>query len=138
MVASVLKGLGGVEATATTTTTGLEPAFAGALAYLAGPFSGLIMLYAERTNACVRFHAWQAVIGLGGLGVLSVGLLFGAFAGLLLSPTLFKALYLMSAVTAGVWLVVWALCLVKAYQGHLWKLPWVGDIAERRATATAA
>ena len=36
-------------------STGLEPRSAAALAYLAGPFSGIIILLAERTNRFVRF-----------------------------------------------------------------------------------
>jgi uncharacterized membrane protein len=49
-------------------STGLDPHVAAALAYLAGPFSGVLILLAERTSAYVRFHAWQSVIGLGGWG----------------------------------------------------------------------
>ena len=52
-------------------STGLEPNFAAALAYLAGPFSGILILLVERSNDFVRFHAWQAILGLGGLGLLS-------------------------------------------------------------------
>ena len=58
---------------ATPSTTGLEPNFAAALAYLAGPFSGVLILLVERANGFVSFHAWQAILGLGGLGLLSAG-----------------------------------------------------------------
>jgi len=113
-------------------STGLEPQFAGALAYLAGPFSGILVLLAERTNRYVRFHAWQAVVGLGGLGLLTVGLLLSAFLGLFLSPALFKSLYVAAGVAAFVWLLAWGTCLVKAFGGSVWKLPLAGDFAERR------
>jgi hypothetical protein len=53
-------------------STGLEPSIAGALAYLAGPFSGVLLLGVERTSHFVRFHAWQSVMALGSLGVLAV------------------------------------------------------------------
>ena len=115
-------------------STGLQPAFAGALAYLAGPFSGIIVLLAERTNQYVRFHAWQAIIALGGLGVFAVALLLSAFLGLFLSPVLFKTLYVCSAIAAFAWLGIWAVCLVKAYGGSAWKLPLVGNLAERKAS----
>jgi uncharacterized membrane protein len=49
-------------------STGLDAHVAATLAYLAGPFSGVLILLAERTNSYVRFHAWQSVIGLGGSG----------------------------------------------------------------------
>ena len=113
-------------------STGLEPQFAGALAYLAGPFSGVIILLAERTNRFVRFHAWQAVIGLGLLGVLTVGLLLSAFLGLFVSPAFFKSFYVAAAISALIWLLAWGTCLVKAFGGAAWKLPLLGDYAERR------
>src|SRR5262249_2703959 len=50
-------------------STGLAPATASTLAYLAGPFSGVLILLAEHTNGDVRFHAWQSIVGLGGLTV---------------------------------------------------------------------
>ena len=115
-------------------STGLEPQFAAALAYLAGPFSGLIILLAERTNRFVRFHAWQAIIGLGGLGLLAVGFLLSAFLGLFLSPAMFTTLYLLAGVTAVAWLGVWALCLLKAFGGSALKLPLAGRYAERKAS----
>ena len=114
-------------------STGLEPQFAAALAYLAGPFSGLIILLAERTNRFVRFHAWQAIIGLGGLGLLAVLLLIAAFLGLFLSPTVFWGLYIGSGLAAVIWLAAWAICLIKAFGGSVLKLPLAGNLAERRA-----
>ena len=118
---------------AVTSATGLEPQFAAALAYLAGPFSGAVILIAERTNRFVLFHAWQAIIGLGGLGVLAVGLLVLAFMGLFLSPLAFTALYWLAAITTMAWVVVWAVCLVKAFGGSAWRMPLAGRYAERRA-----
>jgi uncharacterized membrane protein len=114
-------------------STGLEPQFAGALAYLAGPFSGIIILLAERTNRFVRFHAWQAIIGLGGLGFLAVALLLSAFLGLFVSPVLFKTMNVAAGLTAVAWLLAWGTCLVKAFGGAVWKLPFAGNLAERRA-----
>ncbi|HEX9369070.1 MAG TPA: protease complex subunit PrcB family protein, partial [Vicinamibacterales bacterium] len=54
---------------ASPSSTGLDPRTASALAYLAGPFSGVLILLAESTNPDVRFHAWQSIVGLGGLGL---------------------------------------------------------------------
>lgn len=117
-------------------STGLEPTFAAALAYLAGPFSGLILLLAERSNRFVRFHAWQAIIGLGGLGLLAVALLVTAFLGLFVSPAVFRAFYIAAGVAAVLWLAAWGTCLVKAFGGAVWKLPLAGAVAERRASRT--
>jgi uncharacterized membrane protein len=110
---------------------------AAALAYLAGPFSGVIVLLAERSNPFVRFHAWQSIVGLGLLGASVVGLLVAAFAALVFfSPTLFTWLYRIAAAAAVVWLVVWAVCLVKAFSGSAWKLPYAGPLAMRKAGKT--
>jgi uncharacterized membrane protein len=119
-------------------STGLEPAFAASLAYLAGPFSGILILLAERSNRFVRFHAWQAIFGLGSLAVLAVGVLIGAFLGLFLSPRVFTTLYLLAGVLAVAWLVAWAFCLVKAFGGSAWRMPLFGGMAERRVTSSRA
>jgi uncharacterized membrane protein len=120
-------GIGGAS------STGLDPNFAAALAYLAGPFSGILILLVERSNNYVRFHAWQAIVGLGGLGVLAVGVLVLSFLTLLLSPFVFTVMYRLSEVIAVVWVVAWAICLVKAYTGHKWRMPVAGGYAQRLA-----
>lgn len=118
---------------ATPSSTGLEPNLAAALAYLAGPFSGVLILLVERTNSVVRFHAWQSVIGLGGLGVLAAGTLVFSFLTLLLSPVAFTFMYRLSEILALVWLVAWVICLIKAFGGARWLMPIVGRYAERLA-----
>jgi uncharacterized membrane protein len=114
-------------------STGLEPNFAAALAYLAGPFSGLLILLVERSNAFVRFHAWQAILGLGGLGLLSAGTLVFSFLTLLLSPLAFTVMYRLSEVLAIVWVLAWVICLIKAFGGSRWHMPVAGRYAERLA-----
>jgi len=119
----------------TPSSTGLSPRTAAGLAYLAGPFSGILVLLAERTNRFVRFHAYQSILALGGLGLLAVVFLISAFAALLISPAAFTFMYWLAFVTAIAWLVVWALCLYQAFKGRGFKLPLVGPFAARRAGA---
>jgi uncharacterized membrane protein len=114
-------------------TTGLDDQTAGTLAYLAGPFSGALLLVVERTNRDVRFHAWQAFLGLGSLGLLAIIWLGLAFAMLIVSPRIFSAMRWAAAVTAAAWVVVWALCLIQAYKGRRWAMPFVGARAARLA-----
>ena len=116
-------------------STGLEPNMAAALAYLAGPFSGLLVLLVERTSPFVRLHAYQALLGLGGLGLLAVGLLLGAFAALLVSPSAFTVLYWLAFACGLLWLVVWAVALVLAFRGRSWHMPLVGAMAARRSAS---
>lgn len=112
-------------------STGLEPRTASALAYLAGPFSGLLILWVETTNRDVRFHAWQSIVGLGGIGL---GVLIAyalAFVMLFVSAA---AVTLMFGVASVLWIVLiiaWALCLWKALSGGRWHLPLAGSFADR-------
>lgn len=114
-------------------STGLRPEAAGALAYVAGPFSGALLLALERSSRFVRFHAWQALIGLGVLGFAALLFLIVAFAMLLVSVTAFWALIWVAAITAGLWIVVWIVSIFQAYQGRLWRWPLVGNLAVKRA-----
>ena len=119
-------------------STGLDPKTASALAYLAGPFSGALMLLAESTSDVVRFHAWQSIVGLGGLGLAVVASYILAFAAIFVSAT---AVSLMVGVATVIWIVlaiVWGICLWKALSGERWKLPLAGDFAERLATSPGA
>ena len=115
--------------------TGLTPRVAATLAYLAGPFSGALLLAAEPASPFVRFHAWQAVVGLGLLGAAAFFFLSFAFVLLLVSPTAFWVFLWLAAATGAAWIVVWAFCLVNAYRGHSRKLPLAGEYAEKHASA---
>jgi uncharacterized membrane protein len=117
-----------------TSSTGLTPEVAAATAYLAGPFSGALILATERTSEFVRFHAWQAVLALGVLGTTAVFSLVLAFALLIVSPTAFWVMLWLAAATGVVWIVLWAMCLVHAYRGRWWKIPFAGNYAERHAS----
>jgi uncharacterized membrane protein len=117
-------------------STGLDPRTAAALAYLAGPFSGALVLWTETTNRDVRFHAWQSIIGLGGLAlaVILCGLL--AVAGLFfVSATAMLVMLRIATLLTAVLALVWGVCLWKAFTGGRWKLPFAGEYAERRTAA---
>lgn len=121
--------------TTETSSTGLDPNVAAALAYLAGPFSGVTVLLAERRSAYVRFHAWQAIIGLGGLALVPLVLLMSAFLVLFLSPLAFTLMYRLAALAAIIWLLAWLVCLYQAFTGKEWELPLVGKFARARSEA---
>ena len=114
-------------------STGLDPNVAAALAYLAGPFSGMLLLLVERSSRYVRFHAIQSILGLGGLWVLAATLGLLAVLTVFVSATGFALLLYAAWATGGVWIVVWIVCLVKAFTGRLWKMPIAGRYAERWA-----
>jgi uncharacterized membrane protein len=112
-------------------STGLDAHVAATLAYLAGPFSGVLILLAERSNSYVRFHAWQSVLGLGGLGLIVALLLALAFASVIVSASAFRTLLITSWIVWVFWILVCAVCVVRAFTRRRWKLPIAGTYAER-------
>ena len=102
------------------TSTGMNQNVAGLLCYLAGWITGLIFFLIEKENRFVRFHAMQSIITFGSLTVIFMILGFIPFVGWMLMPIL-----------AILQLILWILLMVKAYQGQLFKLPIIGDMAEK-------
>jgi uncharacterized membrane protein len=117
-------------------STGLDPRTASALAYLAGPFSGALVLWAETANRNVRFHAWQSILGLGGLMLAVLVSCVLAVVALFVSATAMLVMLRVATAITVVLAIVWAVCLWKAFAGGRWKLPFAGDYAERRTAAT--
>ena len=114
-------------------STGLPPTSAAALSYLAWWLSGLLFYLVERENRFVKFHAAQALVGLGTIWVIGLSLWIIAFAALFVSALAFKILLYLAY---GVWvigMVAWAVCLIRAWQGDEYELPWAGKIARRMA-----
>jgi uncharacterized membrane protein len=111
------------------TSMGMDANVAAGLSYLFGWLTGLIIFLVEKQNRFVRFHAMQSIITFGALTVFWIVvqfvLQFIPFIGLLacfLSPFI----GLLS-------LVLWVVLMVMAFQGRYWKLPVIGDYAERYA-----
>jgi uncharacterized membrane protein len=101
-------------------STGLEQNVAAALSYLLGFITGIVFLIVEKDNTFVRFHAMQSTITFGGLFALYIVLTISIVGWVLLLPlTLLE-------------LVLWIVLMVKAFGGEMFKLPWVGDIAEKQ------
>ena len=124
--ATVGPSVGGGVAPATE-VTGLTENLAGALAYVTFlPAAGFLLLEPFNKNPFVRFHAFQCLFLTGALFVLNfASMLLGSalgLAGLAVLPLLWLA-------TLGLWIVL----IYKAYQGRIFKLPVIGDLAEQRA-----
>lgn len=115
-------------------TTGLTPNVAAMMCYILLPISSIIFLIVEKKDSDVRFHAWQGIFFSVGVFVvmfalLVLGVLLGALAGFLGRFVEFFV-PIVGLAAFGVWLV----CLIKAYQGERWKIPFIGDMAERQAS----
>jgi len=102
-------------------TFGLDKNFACALSYVAGWISGLVFFLSEKEDKEIRFHAVQSIIFFGSLSIISLFLGRIPLVGWSLMPVLGLLVF-----------VGWLVCLVKAYQGEHFKLPVVGDIAEKQ------
>ena len=117
-----------------TSSTGLAPNAAAALAYLAWWVSGLFFFLIERESRFVTFHAAQALVGLGGLWVLGMTIWSIAFAALFVSAAAFTVLLYFAYAAWLLGIVAWAICIVRAWRGDEFELPIFGAIARRMST----
>lgn len=106
------------------TSIGLQANIAGLLCYLVGFISGLIFLILEKENKFVKFHAMQSIVLFGGLFVINIVLMFIPVLGPIVSMLLSLLAF-----------VLWVVLMIKAYQGECFKVPIVGDFAEKKSQA---
>lgn len=99
--------------------------WAGALAYVTFiPAVIFLLRQPYKGNRFIRFHSWQSV-----LLTIAVTLL-----GILLLPALGHLVVLVACVLIFVGSVIlWLLLMVKALQGEMFKLPGIGNFAEKQA-----
>jgi uncharacterized membrane protein len=123
----------------TKSSTGLDENIAALLSYIFGWVSGLIFFLIEKDSRLVRFHAMQSILFNISIGVLlfiawvatiilwaiaaAIGDVFGTIVGLLSG-------LIWLVVSVGLLIAV-ILCLVKAYQSQYYKLPIIGNFAEK-------
>ena len=115
---------GGAAAAPAAAGGGLADNVAGGLAYIT-IIPAIIFLVVEpySRNKFVKFHAFQCL----GLAVLSI------------------ALWIVNVVPVIGWIlglvghlavfVIWVICVIKAFQGGKFKIPVIGDFAEKQANA---
>ncbi|KAA0005295.1 MAG: DUF4870 domain-containing protein [Thermoplasmata archaeon] len=86
----------------------------------------MVFYLLEKENKFVRFHAMQSILAFFPLWIISV--LFGGWS------------WFWHAWVSLVWLswliwilmfILWIVLMIKAYQGEMYKLPIVGDMAEK-------
>ena len=125
-----------VAAGTSASTGGMADNVAGMLAYIT-IIPAIIFLVMEPYNKkrFVRFHAWQNIFFHGAwivawiaLMILSAVLAFIPILGHLVAFLLWMVLAI-----GGV--VIWIILLIKANGGQMYKLPFIGDMAEKQANA---
>ncbi len=93
----------------------------GAAAYLLGFITGIIFLLVEKDSRFVRFHAMQSTLLFGGLFVVNMVLGFIPILGWLVGLFLAFAAF-----------ILWIVLMWKAFQGEMYKLPYIGEMAEKQ------
>lgn len=123
-------------APAAATSAPLADNVAGMLAYIT-IIPAIIFLLIEpyNRNRFVRFHSFQNLFFHAGMVVLGIALAI-ATAVLHFIPVIgwMVAALLVPLCWLGVF-CLWLLLLIKAYQGQMYKLPFIGDVAEKQAGA---
>src|SRR5690242_19772802 len=114
-----------------TTSSGLAPNVAGALAYLLGPLTGIFFLVTEKENRFVRFHAAQSITV--GVGLIILAIALSVLEALLsVVPILGLLIGLLLSIVLGLGsFVLWLVLMYRAYQGREWEVPIAGVQARR-------
>ena len=105
------------------TSVGLSANVAGLLCYVLGWITGIIFLVIENKSKFVKFHAWQSIITFGVLSVVQIIVSLIPLVNLILTPIVWILM-----------LVLWIILMIQAGSGKMWKLPWVGNWAEKQAS----
>ena len=105
------------------TDNGLDPKVASLLAYLLGIVGGIVF-YSISKDSYVRFHSMQSIIF-----SIAVAIVTAVFYTLSFASFLWMFTWLINLAV----IVVWVMLMVKAYQGEKYKLPIIGDMAEKYA-----
>ncbi len=116
------------------TSMGMDANIAAGLSYIVGWITGLIFFIMEKQNRFVRFHAMQSILFSAALTAFYVLLNIVSFA-LAIASIPFLGLLLSGAgllVAIGT-LVVWIFLVINVFQGKYFKLPVLGNYAERYA-----
>ncbi|HEY3993830.1 MAG TPA: DUF4870 domain-containing protein [Ktedonobacteraceae bacterium] len=112
------------------TTINMEPNVAAGVSYLTW-IVGLIFFLVEKQNRFVRFNAMQELLLTGATVILwiVVSILTTIFA--FVAPILGAILGFLLWIVWIAAFVLWIICIVNAFQGKYFKIPFIGDYAER-------
>jgi uncharacterized membrane protein len=115
-----------------TPQTGLSDNAAGALAYLTFIPALIFLLVAPyNQKAFIRFHAWQSILLTVAAIVINIAL--GIFLGITMIFLGFSIYLLIWRLIELCWFALWLVCVFNAFNGKLFKLPVIGDIAAKQA-----
>ena len=107
------------------TSLGMRARTAGWLSYLLVWITGLIFFLLEKENRFVRFHAMQSILFFGGLSILEA--IIRSFE-TLFNYSMFPVI---SSVVGLVSFICWIVLMVRASRGIYYKLPVIGNYADK-------
>jgi uncharacterized membrane protein len=117
-------------------STGLDANIAAALSYVFGLLSGALFFAIENDSRFVKFHAMQSML-------VSVAAIVVYIAYMIVFMILWRLPFigwiagifgtLGWALLALGFLGLWLFCMFKAFQGERFKLPYLGEVAEKQA-----
>lgn len=102
------------------TSLGLEENVEAALSYVLGFLTGIVFYLLEKESNFVRFHAMQSIMVFLSIAILQRFFTIIPFFGWMIS-------WLLGLLGFALWIVL----IIKAYQGERFKVPIVGDFAEK-------
>jgi uncharacterized membrane protein len=129
-------------ATVAKSSTGLDENLAALLSYVFGWISGLIFFLIEKDSRLVRFHAMQSILlGAAAIVIFVVfwivavvsSLVVGYISGILGGIVWIVMMLVGGALGLGIFVAA-IISLIKAYQGQYFKLPVIGNYAEKFST----
>ncbi len=106
------------------TSLGMEENIEAALSYFLGFVTGILFFVMEKESKFVKFHAMQSIAVFVALFVINMllSIILGiTVVGLLLLPLIYLLEF-----------ILWIVLMYKAYKGEKFKLPVVGDFAEKQ------
>jgi Predicted membrane protein len=114
-----------------TAQTGLSDNAASGLAYLTIIPAIIFLLVAPyNQNSTVKFHSWQSIfLGIAWVAVWIVLGIVGAI------PFLNLVDLILMPLVGLVFLIVWLIAMINAFQGKKFSLPFLGPLAEKQAGA---
>jgi uncharacterized membrane protein len=120
-------------------STGLDENVASLISYVGGWLSGLIFFLIEKESRLVRFHAMQSIlfnviVVVVWIAIVVVAMILTIILGQIsdvLASIAGLITFLLYLAIGLVVVIVWVMCLIKAYQSKMYKLPIIGNYAEK-------
>jgi uncharacterized membrane protein len=121
---------------ATASAAGMADNVAGMLAYITIiPAIMFLVMEPYNRNRFIRFHSWQNIFFFVAAIVIWIALMILTVAASVIPIIGHLIVMLLGLVVWVGFFVAWIVLLIKANQGQMWKLPVIGDLAEKQANA---